>query len=57
MPHHRCVPILVIGLITVAGALLAYRAIRPLKRGSKDYDAGAVSEYWLHQQRGDPKDY
>ena len=57
MPHDRYVPILVIGLITVAGALLAYRAIRPLKRGSKDYDAGAVSEYWLHQQRGDPKDY
>lgn len=57
MPHDRLVSILVLGLITVAGALFAYRRIRPMQRKSKDYDAGAVSEHWLQQQRGDPKDY
>ncbi len=49
-------PLLVIGLITVFGALLAYRTIRPLRRHRKDYDAGSVSEYWLHQQRGNSDD-
>lgn len=48
--------LLVIGLITVAGAFLAYRTIRPLRRHRKDYDAGAVSEYWLQQQRGNSDD-
>jgi hypothetical protein len=51
------VTILVVGLITFVGALIAYRSIRPIQRPRKDYDAGAVSEYWLQQQRGDPKDY
>ena len=51
------VGLLVLGLITVAGALIAYRQIRPMQRHKKDYDAGAVSEQWLQQQRGDPKDY
>ena len=49
-------PLLVIGLIAVAGALLTYRSIRPLRRHRKDYDAGSVSEYWLHQQRGTSDD-
>jgi hypothetical protein len=57
MPHDRLVSLLVLGLITVAGALIAYRRIRPMHRQRKDYDAGAVSEQWLQQQRGDPKDY
>jgi len=47
----------VVGLISLVGALIAYLAIRPRRRRRKDYDAGAVSEYWLQQQRGDPKDY
>jgi len=51
------VTLLVVGLISFAGAWIAYRTIRPMQRRRKDYDAGAVSEYWLQQQRGDPKDY
>jgi hypothetical protein len=51
------VSILVVGLISFVGALIAYRVVRPMQRRRKDYDAGAVSEYWLQQQRGDPKDY
>ena len=46
--------LLVIGLISFVGVLIAYLAIRPMQRRRKDYDAGAVSEYWLQQQRGDP---
>jgi hypothetical protein len=57
MPHDRGVSFLVLGLITVAGALFAYRTVRPMTRRRKDYDPGAVSEYWLQQQRGEPKDY
>ena len=47
------VPWFVIGLLTFAGAWVAYRAVR---RG-KDFDAGAVSEDWLQHHRIDPKDY
>lgn len=57
MPHHRGVSLLILGLITVASALFAYRTLRPMQRRRKDYDAGTVSEQWLQQQRGEPKDY
>jgi hypothetical protein len=50
-------PLLVLGLLTALGALFAYRRVRPMTRRRKDFDAGAVSEAWLQQQRGEPKDY
>ena len=38
----------IVGLVS---AVFAYRKLRPLTRGGRDYDAGTVSEYWLGQQR------
>jgi hypothetical protein len=48
---------MIIGLITVVGAFIGYHTIRPRLRTRKDYEAGAVSERWLQQQRNEPKDY
>ena len=39
-------------IIGLVGAFLAFRAIQPRMRRSKDYDAGTVSDAWLQQQRG-----
>ena len=44
---------LVVGLVGIAGALIVYRTIRPMVRRRRKFDAGAVSEYWLQQQRGE----
>lgn len=42
--------------IGIGGALLIYRTIRPMRHRRKKYDAGAVSEYWIEQQRGRSED-
>jgi hypothetical protein len=42
--------------ISVGGALVLYRTVRPMTRRRKKYDAGAVSEYWIEQQRGRSQD-
>ncbi len=43
-----------IGALVGVAVLVAYRTLRPRR---KDLDAGAVSDAWLQQQRGNPKDY
>ena len=40
----------------IGGALLIYKAVRPMTRRRRKYDAGAVSEYWVEQQRGRSQD-
>jgi hypothetical protein len=47
---------LALGVIGVVGALLIYQTIRPMLRRRRKYDAGAVSEYWIQQQRGRSQD-
>jgi hypothetical protein len=48
-------PFLILGAIVV-GAVLIYRTVRPMMRSGQKYDAGAVSENWLQQQRGQSDD-
>jgi hypothetical protein len=48
---------MIIGLIMVVGAFIGYRTLHSRQPIHKDYEAGAVSQRWLLQQRGDPKDY
>ena len=50
------VPWLAIGVMTLFGAILAYKTITPRTRRSRKYDAGAVSEDWIQQQRGRSED-
>ena len=45
-----------LGAVGIGGALFVYRAIRPMMRRRRKYDAGAVSEYWIEQQRGRSQD-
>jgi hypothetical protein len=47
---------LALGVIGVVGALFIYQTIRPMLRRRRKYDAGAVSEYWIQQQRGRSQD-
>jgi hypothetical protein len=43
---------LALGAVGIGGALLIYRTVRPMTRRRRKYDAGAVSEHWVEQQRG-----
>ena len=45
-----------LGAVGVGGALFIYQTIRPMLRRRRKYDAGAVSEYWVEQQRGRSND-
>ena len=47
---------LVLGAVGIGGALFVYTTIRPMLRRRRKYDAGAVSEYWVQQQRGRSND-
>jgi xanthosine utilization system XapX-like protein len=49
-------PYAVGALIGLIGILIGYKAIRPLFRAKRRFDAGVVSEYWLQQKRGDTED-
>lgn len=40
-----------LGAAGIGGALFVYRVVRPMLRRRRKYDAGAVSEYWIEQQR------
>jgi hypothetical protein len=42
--------------VGVGGAFFIYQAVRPMMRRRRNYDAGAVSEYWIQQQRGRSED-
>lgn len=45
-----------LGAVGIAGGLLIYQTIRPMLRRRRKYDAGAVSEYWIQQERGRSQD-
>lgn len=45
-----------LGAVGIGGALLIYRTVRPMTRRRRKYDAGAVSEYWIEQERGRSQD-
>jgi len=49
-------PFLLGAVAALVGIVLAYRTIRPWTRRRRRYDAGAVSDYWLQQQRGQSDD-
>jgi hypothetical protein len=49
-------PFLLGAVAALVGIVLAYRTIRPWTRRRRQYDAGAVSDYWLQQQRGQSDD-
>jgi hypothetical protein len=38
--------------VGIGGALFIYRTVRPMMRRRRKYDAGAVSQDWIQQQRG-----
>ncbi len=38
-----------LGAIGLAGVFFVYQIMRPMMRRRRKYDAGAVSEYWIHQ--------
>jgi hypothetical protein len=41
-----------LGTIALGGVFFVYQSVRPMMRRLRKYDAGAVSEYWIQQQRG-----
>ena len=41
-----------LGIVAIGGALFTYQMIRPMLRRRRKFDAGAVSEYWIQQHRG-----
>ena len=45
-----------LGAIGIGGALFIYQRVRPMMRRRRKYDAGAVSEHWIQQQRGHSQD-
>ena len=45
-----------LGVLGIGGAMLVYRTVRPMRRRRKKYDAGAVSQDWIEQQRGRSQD-
>jgi hypothetical protein len=45
-----------LGAVGIGGAFFVYQAVRPMLRRRRKYDAGAVSEYWIEQQRGRSQD-
>jgi hypothetical protein len=48
-------PFLILAAVIVS-VVVAYRAVRSMTRRYRKYDAGAVSDYWLQQQRGQSDD-
>ena len=47
---------LALGVLGIGGAMLVYRTVRPMRRRRKKYDAGAVSQDWIEQERGRSQD-
>jgi hypothetical protein len=43
--------LIALGAIGIAGAIFAYKTVRPMTRRRKKYDPGTVSEYWIEQHR------
>ena len=41
-----------LGAVGLGSAMFIYRAVRPMMRRRRKYDAGAVSQDWIQQQRG-----
>jgi hypothetical protein len=39
--------------VLAAGAVIAYRTIRPRTSHGQPFDAGAVSQDWIQQHRGE----
>ena len=52
VPEDQGVAILIL-CAAAAGAVIAYRALRPRTRRRKQFDAGAVSQDWIQQHRGE----
>ncbi len=42
--------------IGLCGVFFVYQSVRPMMRRRRKYDPGAVSEYWIQQQRGHSQD-
>jgi hypothetical protein len=47
---------IVLSAAGIGGAFFVYQVVRPMLRRRRKYDAGAVSEYWIEQQRGRSQD-
>jgi hypothetical protein len=45
-----------LGAIGIAGVMFVYRTVRPMTRRRRKFDAGAVSENWIEEQRGRSQD-
>ena len=45
-----------LAVAALGGTFLVYQMVRPMMRRRRNYDAGAVSEYWIQQQRGRSQD-
>ncbi|HTG89103.1 MAG TPA: hypothetical protein VL914_02875 [Vicinamibacterales bacterium] len=48
--------LIALSTISLGGVFLVYQSVRPMMRRRRKYDAGAVSEYWIAQQRGNSPD-
>lgn len=40
----------------IGGAVIVYRTVRPMTRRRRKFDAGAVSQDWIEQERGRSQD-
>ena len=47
---------LALSVLGIGGAIFVYRTVRPMTRRRRKYDAGAVSQDWIEQQRGRSQD-
>jgi hypothetical protein len=51
-----CMLLIALSAIGLGGVFFVYQSVRPMMRRRRKYDAGAVSEYWIAQQRGNSQD-
>ena len=42
--------------IGIAGIIFVYKTVRPMTRKRRKFDAGAVSEDWIEENRGRSQD-
>jgi hypothetical protein len=56
IPEDGCMLFMALSAIGLGGAFFVYQSVRPMMRRRRQYDAGAVSEYWIQQQRGHSQD-
>jgi len=56
MRENRYMLWIALGAVGIGGALFIYQTIRPMMRRRRKYDAGAVSEDWVQQNRGRSQD-